>query len=595
MLSPYILVLSPFPTFLETFRSCLTRRCDGDWDVRIATHPGALDSLPSDVREPMVLAIVELRLEDPADKEDDAGLRLARRIKAKHGVPVVLMACEMPDNGLVDDWKRAGDIDEFLLIRSRYDKRWSHIDKILKTHLQINKDLQTPYDDRPGEWQNMMKKTRPSSSAKPQPSFSAADLAHLFHRLFPPDVERLDLQDLPGGIGDAATVRASVVHRGYPTEERLVVKWGESIVHTEENRFRRYVEQLGPRGVASIRWSAQLKSHTAIAYWSVQPRFGGEPEFLSDFLRRPGTHYQKQRNVIESIFTSVFAPWYRAFVERGKGRPIADLLDEERERARHGADHNPRSLIQHCLAHLWGHRNLDAAKVKIASMRPESPERDPDPVDLLREAWQVSRTEIPWLCPQHGDLHPRNVFVADDEPWIIDFGDVHLGHPMKDLATLEAAVRFTVFYSFEDRFQESIVDAENTLQRFDGAKDVLRKLRVRPFLARRGTAESAEWPQFILDACWCTNVIRTLVEELFSDLDRWQEHYSLMLMLSLLKIAGISQIYEHDLRADEARRVQAYRAASLHAEVCRELLLGSHAAGGRPSTVSEFDAQGKEA
>ena len=595
-MNPYILVLSPFADFLEILRRCLTHRCNGEWDVKTLTSYADVAELPGDVRETMVLAFVELRMRTPGDKKDETGLDAAKAIKRKYGVPVILMGCEMPQNGLVDQWKRARDIDDFLLIRSRCDKRWERIDETLRKHIRVNKNLQTPYDSCPEKWQEMVKKLPQASvsATEPQP-LSPADLAHLFHRLFPVEVEQFDLEEAPGGIGDAATFRARVLHRGYPTEETLVVKCGErSVVHSEEERVKQYVEQLGPRGIAPIRWSADLRNCAAIAYWSVQPRFGGQPELLSDYLLRPHVQYRKKRDVIESIFTAVFAPWYRAFVERRKSRPIDRLIDHERERARHGEAHNPSSLIHHCVAHLWGHRKLPGAIEKIESLHRKNPVRKPDPVEIIKQALEASRVGIDWLCPQHGDLHPRNIFVVDGEPWIIDFGDVHLGHPMKDLATLEAALRFTVFYCYEEKYQDVIIEVENRLQRFDGALELMKELKIVPFLSKQSTSDHSDWPEFVVDACWCTHVIRTLVERLFFDLDRWQEHYSLMLMLSLLKIAGISQINDKKTPADEERKIQAYRAASLHAEVCEALLVGSHGAPERRSSSSDIDTPGKD-
>ncbi|MFO7904259.1 MAG: phosphotransferase [Planctomycetota bacterium] len=578
MLNPYVVILSPFADFLEVFGRCLRYRCNDEWDVKLLNRSDGVAGLPVDVYETMVLAFVELRMKTPGDKNDETGLRVADAIKRKYGVPVILMGCEMPQNGLVDHCKRAGRIDEFLLIRLRYDGRWRHVDQVLKKHIQVNKHLETPYDDCPDEWSNMVKKVRqPNRPDTEAQSLSAADLAHLFHRLFPVDIQRVDFEEVPKGFGDAATARARVFHRGYPTEETLVIKWGEkSIICAEQKRVKQYVEQLGPRGVASIRWSAQMKGCAAAAYWSVQPHFGGQPRFLADYLGDPEVNYQKKRDVIESVFTAVFAPWYDAFMKRRKSRPIDELMDAEREQTRYGDEHNPGSLIHHCVAHLWGHRNLSEAIGKIQSLSPENPERDPDPVKVIGTALKVSNTGIDWLCPQHGDLHPRNIFVVDEEPWIIDFGDVHLGHPMKDLATLETALRFTVFYCYEEKYQHRIVDAEARFADFDGAWKSIKELKLLPFASKRRTTEDSDWPDFIVDSFWCTHVIRTLVEEFFCDLDSWQEHYSLMLMLSLLKIAGISRINDNEAPADEQRKAQAYRAASLHAKRCEQLLIGSH-------------------
>jgi len=257
-----------------------------------------------DVRRTLVLALVELRLKSPGDKEDRSGLTVARAIRQKYGVPVILMACDRPDNGLVEEWKQANDIDDFLLIRSSYDKRWNDIDEILKNHIRVNKHLKTPYDNDSEGWVALARKVnRGESGDAPEGVCSGFDLAHLFHRLFPIEVERFSLEDISGGAGDAATARANVLHRGYPTEETLVIKYGEkSIVHSEEEKFRQYIEQLGPRGVAQIRWSAQLKRCAAVAYWSVQPRFGGTPAFLSDYLLRPDVHYQRKRDVYRVDF-----------------------------------------------------------------------------------------------------------------------------------------------------------------------------------------------------------------------------------------------------------------------------------------------------
>jgi hypothetical protein len=44
----------------------------------------------------------------------------------------------------------------------------------------------------------------------------------------------------------------------------------------------------------------------------------------------------------------------------------------------------------------------------------------------------------------HGDFHAGNILIEDSNspPWFIDFSDVHIGPPVRDIASLEASIKF---------------------------------------------------------------------------------------------------------------------------------------------------------
>lgn len=89
-------------------------------------------------------------------------------------------------------------------------------------------------------------------------------------------------------------------------------------------------------------------------------------------------------------------------------------------------------------------------------------------------AWVQETAETvrptPTLCVVHGDLYPRHLLVHEAElAGIIDWGDVHLGHPSMDLSVMFTAFDPDLWPSFLSAYGRAVSEEDLRLARLRAA------------------------------------------------------------------------------------------------------------------------------
>jgi hypothetical protein len=523
-----------------------------------------------DAAVPLDLAVIEQRLQSPGDRFDISGVELGHWLKTEKGAYVVLLCGQRPQNGLVDTWIRNKWIDECQLKTMRADQRHEHLEQVLAEKIPVNFDLDIQgehgsiLDD---EWRQLARAIEPlDGEENATPSWR--DLEQIFYRLFPKKfVQSVKILPVPSGAGGAGVALAEVTHLATDLVESLIVKYGhQRAVRTEDDKFQRYVAPLGPRGIALPRWSSRWRGLAAIAYSVVQSASRRPCPTLADYLRRPDCTSKDEVFLIEALFFDIFRPWYDAFCRSMAAKTAVDP---------------DAPLISHWIENLWAHRTATQAMEKLDSLPDEMQELGmnfddggrvatrlgnqlvtvQDPVHFVRShAFEATPKAGP-LCLVHGDLHPRNIFVLGQGPCVIDFADVHAGHPFRDFATLEASIRFSVLYDFSQHQEQELWQVEQDL--------------VGSFFSPDWTALRAH-PATLEQAIRLTHEIRSRASWLSKRLPEWEAHYALSLMFCLLKIAGARRISgsEHDDHAKQRRKL-AFLAAGGLLNRCEALFAGS--------------------
>lgn len=195
-----------------------------------------------------------------------------------------------------------------------------------------------------------------------------------------------------------------------------VLKVGpQAVIRKESRRFRHYVRDF-LRGVPS-----QTRPVKVYKRWAVLPywRLGDGVAVLTlrDFYRKADA--ETIVAVCRTLFDDVMAPW------------LGSLRTAERH-------------IFRDRSHCYGISDRTLAQIQRNARRLP---RDL-PLSEVLTAWRVLKAgdQLAALVYEpiiHGDLNSRNVLIdAASRPWVIDFAHTGWGHYLRDLAKLEAEIKF---------------------------------------------------------------------------------------------------------------------------------------------------------
>ena len=216
-----------------------------------------------------------------------------------------------------------------------------------------------------------------------------------------------------GGFSSAVLLDARARTRadGLPIQPQALKVGRRETIREEARRFRRYVKNV-LRGVPSqTRQLAFYNTWAVLPYWHI----ASGPE-----LRTLGELYNEEDAetivaVCRTLFDQVMAPWLR------------NLRSAER-------------YIFQNSTHCYGIPESTLAQIQ----RNAKLLHLPDPLTAWREL--KARNRLPALVYEpviHGDLNSGNVLIDKAfRPWVIDFRHTGPGHYLRDVAKLEAEIKF---------------------------------------------------------------------------------------------------------------------------------------------------------
>jgi len=558
MRTPHILLVDNIASFRKAHKRHLeAQRGEGGRPCFEVSSVGSVDDALAQIRAPVDLALIDLRLVDDRDPYDFSGLELCRKIKQETGTFCVLLT-EGPISGeQISEWRKGDWIDDHQAKSKDARMRREEIAAFLRDRVQTNFGLHVKYEGRDIDDEGWLRLTE----AIEEHPVRMNEVSHLFHRVIPKSVRSIEIMPMEGGASGAAVVRATANHACTGLREELIIKYGDKEqVWTEGQHFDKCVAPLGPRGAAPRRWAAKTTSLAAIAYASIRTAEHAGSCTLADYLGRPDSTYCKETAILASVFHEACHPWYEAFIGGEATDPRATVPEST-------------SLRQYLLGHFWSGRDQEDAIAKLEQIRQNvcsqggvryahgritaslgtTPVDVFDPVDfVLADHADGFWPRTQHLCMTHGDFHPRNIFVLDGMPWIIDFADTDWGPLFRDFATLETALRFTAVYDFQER--EAVFRHEETLAEVDFYPS---------WWAFRAK------PRTLGQAARLTYRIRQEARRLSAAIDPrawdWRRDYMAALVFSLLKIAGIRRVSgrEEDRHITDRRLLSYLSAGSL--------------------------------
>jgi hypothetical protein len=229
-----------------------------------------------------------------------------------------------------------------------------------------------------------------------------------------PDCDQITLSLLStAGFSRAAVIMVRGRQRsGIPIQPQVLKVGPRGLIQAELRRFRRCVLNVLKGVPAQTRTAPNYRNWTALPYWQIGDHIS---------VRTLRALYAQESAeaivaVCQRLFDGVMEPWLRAFTSRERH------IFKDR-------------------SNCFGFSKEAMEDIRRAAGIISAPT---NPV----EQWKAlvgadKRPALVYECIIHGDLNSGNVLVDRWlQPWLIDFAHTGRGHYLRDLAKLEAEVKF---------------------------------------------------------------------------------------------------------------------------------------------------------
>lgn len=428
-----ILVVDDLPDWREMVGGLLQ---DAGYNAQVAAD--ADEAMRLLRQQPYHVAIIDLRL-DERDENNQEGLALAERMKAHLPELAIIMLTGHADIPAV---KRAlqpqesgGSVAFDFLEKHEMSKLLPSVRIALTNSAKINPRLEIELDPA----LNWPKLQNDIETLQPLPSdLAQLEITDLLQRIFH-EAQHIKVSAMNGGHSSGAVVLVTpTIHNISQTD--VVVKFnqrGKAV--TEAQNYDRYVDKY----VGGARRTQRLDFRATARLGGIAYSFVGAE--ATEFQRFGYVYASKDVSAIKASLDNLFLEtcdtWYTKTLK---------------------ANDFPQSLSAGYKEWL----RLDASKLTTALIEAverttagrlsfKDPRR-PNLSDIFFEERGVSLTN-PLLagqlafaytgpyCFTHGDLHEGNILVdSHHQTWLIDFYHTGPGHPVRDFAMLESAIKFSL-------------------------------------------------------------------------------------------------------------------------------------------------------
>lgn len=351
-----------------------------------------------------------------------------------------------------------------------------------------------------------------------------AELDDLLCRLFY-QVKGIIVRPLTPGYSGTAVLRIQPFHKNKGMGRELIVKFGDALLIEREYRnFKEYVEPFLASGRNTIILAIRRTSHLAGILYSLLGTNSDELENFGSFYL--SAHPAQIEEVLEHLFIDTCGAWY---ANHEYPQPL-DLAADYRQ--------------------LFGfsHRELEQIlSRKLKSVRKNrrlifnSLNSDRTFTNPLNVIDNLSLTRPTYVCTTHGDFNSRNLFVGDTgHVWLIDFQQTGKGHFLRDIATLDSAIRFQLLLAKEATLEERLhlEEALCSIERFSQVKE----------LASRFSTTNQAVAKAFSTVVYLRGLAKRLVEQHITD--NFSEYYIALLYnaLNTLRFSSLSvELREHAL------------------------------------------------
>lgn len=253
----------------------------------------------------------------------------------------------------------------------------------------------------------------------------AEELEDLLCRLFH-EVKGILFKPLTEGKSGAGVLRVQPFYDKKGPGREVIVKFGDAHkIQQERQNFKEYVEPfLGGGRSTAIRDVRRTTHLGGIIYTFL----GSDSQELKDFVEfYRVASFSQLSEALDRLFRETCGTWYA-----NRQRHLLDLKAEYQRLV----SYTPADFEQMRTRQFKAVRG----KQKLTFTALSTQRRFTNPL-LVMERAAFARTT--YRCTTHGDFNPHNLLVdSTGHIWLIDFQETGLSHILRDIAMMDAAVRF---------------------------------------------------------------------------------------------------------------------------------------------------------
>ena len=391
------------------------------------------------------LTVLDIRMEDDTDHTDIEGINLLRQLSAgglTEATQVLVLSAHGTKDQMRESFKEHGIAD--FLSKDEFDGRefLRQVREIFAGKARINPNLVIHWQQITGPDQAVLNLAIEGERIKyksPWRDRLAAELDDLLCRLFH-RADSLLVKPLTEGNSGLAVLLATPSSAASGAGQPFIVKFGDiQSIAAEHERFQDYVRNFIGGGRITNVIDHRRTAHLGGIVYSLLGTAGNRLESFGSFYKR--ADFSKIREVLDDIFLVTCSQWY---ANPGRIEP-RDLSAEYSALL----ELTPEVLEQH-------RGNLKSAqgkeKLRIGNLAEDRVFTNPIKVMAARRF-----IEHTYVCPTHGDLSETNVLVDETgHTWLIDFGRTGPGHILRDVATLDTAVRLHLLDECEATLEDRL-------------------------------------------------------------------------------------------------------------------------------------------
>jgi hypothetical protein len=387
-----------------------------------------------------------------ADQSNDDGILLLEELKRlglNEAIKVIMLSAYVTIERTRIVFKEYGVAD--FVFKHEFNKQVfrEQVRQVLAQHVNINLNLTVRWHSG-YNWEKAIQGLYGEDGSQRSAPFSdhvTAEPTDLFCRLFS-QAESILARPLAPGHSGASVMRVKPFYENGGGRE-VVVKFGH--VEQIKQEYENYIHYVRPY-IGGAR-------NTSVLEMRRTPRLGGIIYSLlgtaNDQLEDFGSFYQRAnvsqiKEVLERLFRETCGDWY---ANRGNLQPI-DLTANYRR----FLSYSPEKLDNIRLDRLSSVEGTYNLTFKSLTGRHTF-------LNPIRATESLEFVHPTYACITHGDLNPHNLLVDNNgHVWMIDFQETNQSHILRDVATLDAVVRFQLLADGEATLDERF-KLEETLNR----------------------------------------------------------------------------------------------------------------------------------
>ncbi len=429
-----ILVIDDLPDWREMISGLLKEAGYGD----VQTAANIDEAMHLLRQQPYHIAIVDLRL-DERDELNEDGLLLAKRMKEYFPELAIIILTGYANIGAVRQALQPQDDGQSIafnfLEKEEVSKLLDAITQAFVNSAKVNPQLKIELTP-PLSWDTIQ--TDIIYLHHLSDEAIKIEVTDLLQRIFY-KAQHITIKMMKGGLSGSTVVLVTPIINNIP-QTKVVVKFNQrEKAKKESQNYDTYVANH----IEGARRTQRLNFRETARLGGIAYSFIGAT--AAEFQRFNEIYTVKKINiikmVIENLFKETCRTWYvntlqSSDIPHALGPDYKKWLNLDNKRLT-GALTN---LVEHVGDKILSFNNHRHPNQSDLLLKPRGIKLS-NPLPLSRAAFAYTGP----YCFTHGDLHEGNILVDGyNQTWLIDFYQTGLGHPVRDFAMLESAIKFSL-------------------------------------------------------------------------------------------------------------------------------------------------------